>query len=153
MWEIHAFQICKNNVDKKQVSKNYIHAACASSLTTQNCLFTACPFFHYLDAWEHCTICTPLLVCHCCSEKNTVNQGGGVTGSRRIWGGVGVEFLRTPRDGVGVGFFYPTPTLEVQLNQFLLSHSNLWLLKWYNFFWNFCGNSDILLCTTISIDC
>ena len=25
------------------------------------------------------------------------------------------------------------------------------LLKWYNFFWNFCWNRDFLLCTTISI--
>jgi len=26
------------------------------------------------------------------------------------------------------------------------------LLKWYNFFWNFCRNRGFLLCTTISID-
>jgi len=26
------------------------------------------------------------------------------------------------------------------------------LLKWYNFFWNFCWNSYFLLCTTIPID-
>ena len=26
------------------------------------------------------------------------------------------------------------------------------LLKWYNFFWNFCWNRHFLLCTTISID-
>jgi len=26
------------------------------------------------------------------------------------------------------------------------------VLKWYNFFWNFCWNRDFLLCTTISID-
>ena len=26
------------------------------------------------------------------------------------------------------------------------------LLKWYNFFWNFCWNRGLLLCTTISID-
>jgi len=30
---------------------------------------------------------------------------------------------------------------------------NTYLLKWYNFFWNFCWNREFLLCTMISIDC
>jgi len=36
---------------------------------------------------------------------------------------------------------------------FSITHLNWeFLLKWYNFFWNFCWNRDFLLCTTISID-
>jgi len=53
--------------------------------------------------------------------------------SRRFVGGVG--FLTTL--GVEVGFFCPTP--HVQLDHFL-SHTLNWefVLKWYNFFQNFC---------------
>ena len=43
--------------------------------------------------------------------------GVGVVRSRRFLGGVGVGFLTTLR--VGVGFFCPTPTLDIQLDHFL----------------------------------
>jgi len=68
-------------------------------------------------------------------------------------GGVGVGFLTTLGVGAGVGFFCPTPTQDVQLDLFYITLQNWeFLLKWYNFFWNFCWNKDFLLCTTISID-
>ena len=46
-----------------------------------------------------------------------VKQGCGVVRSRWFLGGVGVGFLTTL--GVGVGFFCPTPTSDVQLDDFL----------------------------------
>ena len=49
--------------------------------------------------------------------------------------------------------FCPTPTPDAQLDHFLITLLNWeFLLKWYNFFWNFCWIRDFLLCTTISID-
>jgi len=52
-------------------------------------------------------------------------------------GGARVAFLRTL--GVGVGIFYPTPTQQVQLNQFLhrtpeSGISTRAYLEWYIFF-------------------
>jgi len=65
--------------------------------------------------------------------------GFGVARNRRILGGVGVGFLTTLGFGVGVGFFCLTPTPEVQSDHFLHHTPMLeFLLKWYNFFWNFC---------------
>ena len=47
----------------------------------------------------------------------------------------GVGFLTTV--GVGVGFFCPTP--DVQLDHFYITLLNWeFLLKWYNFCRNFC---------------
>ena len=51
-------------------------------------------------------------------------------------GGVGVGLLTTL--GVGVGFFCPTPTPDVQLNHFYIRLLNReFLLKWYNTFETF----------------
>ena len=51
--------------------------------------------------------------------------------SGRFLGGVGVGFLTTL--GVGVGFFCPTP--DVQLDNFYITFLNWeFLLKWCNFF-------------------
>jgi len=36
---------------------------------------------------------------------------------------------------------------------YITLQSREFLLKWYNFSWNFCWNREFLLCTTISIDC
>jgi len=50
---------------------------------------------------------------------------------------------------------FPTPTPDVQLDHSLHHNALLnweFLLKWYNFFWNFCWNRDFLQCTTISSD-
>jgi len=56
--------------------------------------------------------------------------GVGVVRSRKFLGGVG--FLATL--GVGVGFFCPTPTPNVQLDHFYITLLNWeFLLKWYNF--------------------
>ena len=68
-------------------------------------------------------------------------------------GGVGVGFLTTLGVSVGVGFFCPTQTLEVQLD-YLLHHTPKlgipvemvqFLLKLLL--------KQFLLCTMISIDC
>jgi len=72
----------------------------------------------------------------------------GVVRSPRFLGGVGVGFLTTL--GVGVGFF-----VRLRMSDWIIFYMTLlnwqFLLQWYNFFWNFCWNSDFLLCTTISI--
>jgi len=84
------------------------------------------------------------------NRKGTGHQGGGV-GIVRSWrflGGVGVGFLTTLRVWVWVGFFSPTP--DVQSDQFL-QPTREFLLKCYNFFWNFRWNWCFLLCTTISV--
>jgi len=74
-------------------------------------------------------------------------DGAGVVRSRRFLGGV--AFLTTLR--VGVGFFCPTP--DVQLDHFWITLLNWeFLLKLYSLFRNFCWNRDFLQCTTISID-
>jgi len=55
--------------------------------------------------------------------------------------------------GVRIGFFCPTPTPDVQSEHFYITLLSWeFLLKWYNFFLNFCWNRGFLLCTTISID-
>ena len=45
--------------------------------------------------------------------------------------------------------------LQLQMSNWIIFNITLlnweFLLKWYNFFWNFCWNRDFLLCTTISI--
>jgi len=77
--------------------------------------------------------------------------GVGVVRSRRFLGGVGIGFLATL--GVGVRFFCPIPTADVQLDHFTIKFLNWeFLLKWYNLFLNFCWNRGFLLCTTTSID-
>ena len=57
------------------------------------------------------------------NAAKTIGQGCGVrvVRSRRFLGGVG--FLTTLGVGVGVGFFCPKPTPDVQLDHFLKSHS------------------------------
>jgi len=76
--------------------------------------------------------------------------GAGVVRSWRFLGGDEVGFLTTL--GVGVGFFCPTSTPDVQLDHFYITLLSWeFLLKWCNFFWNICWNRDFLLCTTISI--
>jgi len=55
--------------------------------------------------------------------------------NRRFLAGVGVGFLKT----MGVGFRCCCPTPDVQLDYFL-HHTPKFLLKWYNFFWNYCWN-------------
>ena len=84
-------------------------------------------------------------------EDQGCGVGAGVVRSRRFLGGVGVRFLTTLR--VGVEFFCPTPTPDVQLDCFFYITLLNWefLLKWYNFFESFV-ETDFLLCTTISID-
>jgi len=73
--------------------------------------------------------------------------------SPEVLGGVGVGFLRTL--GVGVGFFSPTP--EVQLNNFIHCTPKLRILT--RACWNgtiafeIFIETEFLLCTTISIDC
>jgi len=52
-----------------------------------------------------------------CYLKQGCGVGAGVVSGRMFLGGVGLGFLTTL--GVGVGFFCPTPTLEIQLNYFL----------------------------------
>jgi len=69
--------------------------------------------------------------------------------SRRFLVGVGVEFLTTL--GVGVGFFCPTP--DVQVGHFSITLLNWeFLSKWYNSLRNFCWNRGFLLRGTISSD-
>ena len=67
--------------------------------------------------------------------------------SRRFLGAVG--FLATL--GVGVGFLSDS---GCPIGSFFYITLLNWefLLKWYNFFWNFCWIRAFLLCTTISID-
>jgi len=49
--------------------------------------------------------------------------------------------------------FLSDPTPDAQLDHFYITLLNWeFLLKWYNFFWNFCWIRDFLLSTTISID-
>ena len=95
------------------------------------------------------------------ANKNKLVSHNCVTGLRSrsqssvFLCGVGVGFLKTLR--VGVGFSYPTLTLSVPIKSFFTPHSyvrnpNSSLLKWHNFFWNFCWNRAFLLSTTISID-
>ena len=73
-------------------------------------------------------------------------QGCGVVKSPRFLGGVG--FLTTLE--IGVGFF-----VRLRMSDWIIFYMTLlnwqFLLQWYNFFGNFCWNSDFLLCTTISI--
>jgi len=59
--------------------------------------------------WLRACVCA--LVIWCCEQ----GYGAGVLRSRRFLGGFGVGFLTTL--GVGVGFFCPTP--DVQLDNFL----------------------------------
>jgi len=46
--------------------------------------------------------------------------------------------------------------LRLRMSSWIIFYITLlnweFLLKCYNFFWNFCWNKDFLLCTTISID-
>ena len=86
------------------------------------------------------------------ARRITEEMRSGCTGlrsvrSRRFLGGVG--FLTTL--GVEVGFF-----VRLRMSSWMIFYSTLlkreFLLKWYNFFWNFCRNRGFLLCTTISID-
>jgi len=51
------------------------------------------------------------------TKQQGCGVGAGVVRSRRFLGGVGVGFLTTL--GAAVGFFCPTPTPDVQLDQFL----------------------------------
>ena len=47
--------------------------------------------------------------------------------------------------------------VRLQKSSCIIFHMKLlsreFLLKWYNFFWNFCWNREFLLCITISIHC
>jgi len=77
------------------------------------------------------------------NSNSTAYQGCGAVRSLRCLGGIG--FLTTLR--VGVGFFCST-----WLIFYITLLSWEFLLKWYNFLWNFCWNREFLLCTTISIE-
>jgi len=83
------------------------------------------------------------------SYQQGCGVGPGVVRSRRFSGGVG--FLITL--GVGVRFFF---RLRLRMSYWIIFYITLqnweFLLKWYHFFWNFCWNRDLLLCTTIYID-
>jgi len=87
------------------------------------------------------------------AQDRVAESVSGVESSRRFLGGVGVTFLITPV--LGVGFFCLTSTPEVQLDHFIYITLLSWeaLLKWYNFFWNFCWNREFFLRTKISTDC
>jgi len=94
---------------------------------------------------------------HCSNEGCGVEAGVvvGVVMSRwvlggvGVWIGVGVGFLTT----LGVGFFVRLPLRMCNWIIFYITLLNWkFLLKWYNFYWNFCWNRDFLPCTTISID-
>ena len=68
-------------------------------------------------------------------REATRSQGCGVIRSRSFFDGVGVRFLTTVE--VWVRFFCPTPKLD---HFFVTLPSWEFLLKWYNFLWNFCWN-------------
>jgi len=71
------------------------------------------------------------------AEKQGCGVGAGVVRSWRFLGGVG--FLTTLGVVVGVGFFV---RLRLQKSNWIIFYITLlcweFLLKWYNFFWNFC---------------
>ena len=78
-----------------------------------------------------------------------VGSGFVIVGSGMFLSGVWVGFLTTLR--VGVGFFVRFPKSNWII--FLIAPSDWeFLLKLYNFFWNFCWSRDFLLYTTIYID-
>ena len=83
---------------------------------------------------------------HCPLQGCGVGAGVGVVRNRIVLGGVGVGFLTTLE--VGVGFFCSTTTPVVQLDNFYITLVSWeFLLKWYNFFWNFAVHHDPLILT------
>ena len=68
-------------------------------------------------------------------HEATGSQGCGIVRSQSFFGGVGVRFLTTVE--VWVRFYCPTPKSNWTIFYVTLL-SWEFLLKWYNFLWNFC---------------
>jgi len=143
--ETNNYQCSCNNTEKIEMTlkldkPNFMSLICKNpfkNLLSVHVSFT----FHFSNSLEFFMFLERLFHANQCC-------GVGVVRSRRLLGGV--RFLTTLGDGVA--FFC---RLQLQMSNWIIFNITLlnweFLLKWYNFFWNFCWNRDFLLCTTISI--